>query len=222
MFFAAGFQISDNLYLSAQPLRPRSFPGHSHYKTCGDYMSINCRWPKIFLLALASSFTLPSGDSRSRSSISNGRRSFLPKQTLFVCWLSAIWLFVSALQMNCINIPNFLSAFATITIRLSPCIVVVWALRFFLGLTFVMIRTTHAVRRAFWLSMHVNQHVFTPFEFSLSTKIIPARESTCDIPSTSLFWRNSCRALISGLNWLVKFGFNKLNCTTSYCRFDNE
>ena len=99
MFFAAGFQISDNLYLSAQPLRPRSIPGHSHYKTCGDYMSINCRWPKIFLLALASSFTLPSGDSRSRCSISDGRRSFLPKQTLCVCWLSATdVVFISAVQ----------------------------------------------------------------------------------------------------------------------------
>ena len=141
----------------------------------------------------------------------------------FLCVdLAPCLVFISALQMNCINIPNFLSAFATITIRLSPCVVVVWAFRFFLGLTFVMIRTAHAVRRAFWLSNNVNQCVFTPFEFSLSTKIIPARLSTCDCPSTSLFWRNSCNALISGLNWLVKFGFNKLNCTTSYCRFDNE
>lgn len=107
-----------------------------------------------------------------------GRRSFLPKQTLFACRRSAIWLFVSALQKFCIDIPNFLSAFATITIRLSPCVVVVWALRFFLGLTFVMIRTTHAVRRAFWLSSCVNQCLFTPFEFSLSTKIMFASEST--------------------------------------------
>ena len=98
-----------------------------------------------------------------------------------------MWFLFQLYRQICINIHNFLSAFATITFRLSPCVVVVVVLRFFLGLTFVMIRTTHAVRRAFWLSVYVNQRVFTPFEFSLSTKIIPARLSTWDCPSTSLF-----------------------------------
>ena len=68
-----------------------------------------------------------------------------------------MWFLFQPCRLVCINIPNFLSAFATITIRLSPCVVVVWALRFFLGLTLVMIRTTHVVRRAFWLSSCVNQ-----------------------------------------------------------------
>lgn len=101
MFFAAGFQISDVLYLSAQPLRPRSFPGHSHYETCGDYMSINDEFVDQGFFFW---HWLPVLLSRQEIVVwgapyPTGLRSFLPKQTLLVCWLSATdVVFISAVQ----------------------------------------------------------------------------------------------------------------------------
>ena len=162
MFFAAGFQISDNLYLSAQPLRPRSFPGHSHYETCGDYMSINDEvvdqgfffWHWLPVLLSRQEIVVRGAPYPMDVGVSYRNKPFV-----YVDLAPQMWFLFQPCRLVCINIPNFLSAFATVTFGFSPRVVVVWALRFFLGLTLVMIRTTHAVRRAFWLSSCVNQSV---------------------------------------------------------------